>query len=123
MGQVADTQITERSLQAASPAAISSKLARFALLWQFVRFGIVGVLNTCIDIGTLNLLLWRFPTHDANVLLGYNTLAYLLGAVNSFMLNKYWTFQSSKGASSGEVLRFVSITVAGICCSDGLTGF
>src|SRR5229473_2405525 len=61
-------------------------------LWQLVRFGIVGVLNTTIDIVTLNILLWRFPTHNANLLLVYNTIAYTLGALNSFALNKYWTF-------------------------------
>ena len=40
---------------------------RTAVFWQFVRFGIVGVLNTLIDVLVLNILLWRFPTHNADL--------------------------------------------------------
>lgn len=85
-----------------------------------MRFGAVGVLNTGIDICALNLLLWRLPTHDTNLLLVYNTVSYLLGALNSFLLNKYWTFQSRSSASQGEILRFGGVTIAGIFCNDAL---
>lgn len=40
--------------------------------WQLIRFGMVGILNTSIDVLILNLLLWRFPTLNANLLLLYN---------------------------------------------------
>ncbi len=91
-----------------------------ASFWQFVRFGIVGTLNTIIDILMLNILLWRFPTHDANLLLLYNSIAYTLGALNSFSLNKYWTFQRRQTISGGELVRFALVNVAGILCNDSI---
>jgi putative flippase GtrA len=86
--------------------------------WQFVRFSMVGILNTLIDVITLNILLWRFPTHNANLLLLYNSLAYTLGALNSFSLNKYWTFKQKRSTTGGEIARFAIINVTGILCND-----
>src|SRR5690242_14728916 len=103
---MADTQITGRLLPEEPLAAITPKPVRYTVLGQMMRFGAVGVVNTGIDIGTLNLLLWRFPTHNANTLLIYNSIAFLLGALNSFILNKYWTFQARRAASGSEILRF-----------------
>src|SRR5205085_4343271 len=96
------------------------KLSWSTTLWQVMRFGIVGVLNTAIDILTLNLLLWRFPTHNANLLLFYNSIAYLLGALNSFGLNKYWTFKHKQAITGGELLRFAIVNTMGILCNDGI---
>jgi putative flippase GtrA len=83
-----------------------------------MRFGMVGILNTLIDVLTLNILLWRFPTHNANLLLIYNSLAYTLGALNSFSLNKYWTFKQKRSTTGGEIVRFAIINVTGILCND-----
>ncbi len=89
-------------------------------LWQIVRFGIVGVLNTTVDIIALNILLWRFPTHDANLLLFYNSIAYILGALNSFGFNKYWTFKHRQAVTGSEILRFAIVNIIGILCNDGI---
>ena len=89
-------------------------------LWQIVRFGIVGVLNTTVDIIALNILLWRFPTHNANLLLLYNSTAYMLGALNSFGFNKYWTFKHRQAITGSEILRFAIVNIIGILCNDGI---
>ncbi len=89
-----------------------------ASILQFARFSIVGILNTLIDITTLNILLWRFPIHNTNQLLVYNSIAFIFGAINSFCLNKYWTFRKRNGITSGEIARFVVLTIAGILCND-----
>lgn len=88
--------------------------------WQFVRFSMVGVLNTVLDICTLNVLLWLFPTHNATLLLAYNSLAYTVGAVNSFCLNKYWTFRRRQRPTGREVLFFIIINLVGIITNDTL---
>ncbi len=94
--------------------------ARQAWLWQIARFGIVGVFNTGIDVLTLNGLLWRFPTHSTNLLLAFNSLAYFVAAVNSFVFNKYWTFRSRQGITGRELVRFAIVTLVGFLCSDSL---
>ena len=98
----------------------SRKPAKSGSLWQMVRFGMVGVLNTLVDVVVLNFLLWYFPTRNANFLLIYNSIAYTIGAVNSFGLNKYWTFQHKQRVDGGELTRFALINVVGICCNDGI---
>ena len=76
-------------------------------LWQFLRYCLVGGVNTAIDLLTLNILLWRLPTHDVPMLVVYNSIAYTSGAVSSFFLNKYWTFQRRQKPTWREVIRFV----------------
>lgn len=87
-------------------------------LWQFVRFGLVGCINTLVDLLTLNCLLWLWPTPDIALLLLANSLAYTTGALNSFLLNRYWTFRQRGPTNKGEVIRFIATTLAGITCND-----
>jgi 4-amino-4-deoxy-L-arabinose transferase-like glycosyltransferase/putative flippase GtrA len=87
-------------------------------IWQFLRFGLVGCLNTTIDLLTLNCLLWLWPTQNTALLLLDNSLAYTLGAVNSFLLNRYWTFQRTGRTNAGEVMRFVLTALAGTAYND-----
>jgi putative flippase GtrA len=91
---------------------------RFLLLRQLLRFGLVGGLNTLVDLLSLNGLLWLFPTTSALTLLIYSSLAFSFGAVNSFLLNKYWTFGSRQKTTSVEVVRFVMTTLCGIIWSS-----
>lgn len=90
--------------------------------WHFVkqitRFGIAGIVNTVLDIALLNLLLWMFPTRNALLILIFNSIAYALGAINSFLLNKYWTFRRWQRPTWGEAVRFVLTTCAGMLCSN-----
>jgi 4-amino-4-deoxy-L-arabinose transferase-like glycosyltransferase/putative flippase GtrA len=88
------------------------------MLWQLLRFGLVGCLNTLIDVLVLNGLLWFWPAHNAATLVLYNSLAYALGALNSFILNRYWTFQKDGRPDLREVRRFALTTLAGIVCND-----
>jgi putative flippase GtrA len=75
--------------------------------WQFLRYCLVGGANTVIDLLVLNVLLWRFPPNNVQVLALYNSIAYTSGALSSFFFNKYWTFQRGQKTTSREVVRFV----------------
>jgi putative flippase GtrA len=90
----------------------------FSTLRQFLRFGLVGGLNTNVDLLILNVLLWLFPTQHTSLLIIYNSIAYGIGAINSFVLNKYWTFGHRKHTTPAELLRFVVTTCAGIVSND-----
>ncbi|BCL77597.1 DUF2156 domain-containing protein [Ktedonobacteria bacterium brp13] len=88
--------------------------------WQFLRYCLVGGANTLIDLLMLNLLLWRFPTSNVQVLVGYNSLAYMSGAVSSFFCNKYWTFRRVQRTNRREVRRFAISLLLEILYSNGL---
>jgi putative flippase GtrA len=78
-----------------------------------LRFGLVGGLNTLVDLAILNCLLWLFPTDRTFSLLAYSSLAYSIGAINSFLLNKYWTFRQRQKTTSRELVRFALATLFG----------
>jgi putative flippase GtrA len=88
--------------------------------WQFVRYCLVGGVNTIIDVLVLNALLWRFPTHNVQILVVENSVAYASGAVSSFFLNKYWTFQRTQRPTGQEVGRFLFSVVLELVSSNGL---
>ncbi len=91
-----------------------------ALQTQLLRFSITGMLNTGIDLLALNALLVIFSLHSTSQVLIANGVAYALGAVNSFILNKRWTFGRRTPVTLGEVGRFVLTTCAGIGVNDTL---
>ena len=84
------------------------------LFREVLRFGLVGGVNTLVDLLVLNGLLFLFPTSSTLMLLAYNALAYSVGAVNSFLLNKYWTFGHRQRTTSRELARFATTTLLGI---------
>ncbi|HLJ36227.1 MAG TPA: glycosyltransferase [Ktedonobacteraceae bacterium] len=90
---------------------------RHHIISQLLRFSLVGGLNTLVDLVILNGLLWLFPTTSTLTLLAYNSLAYSLGAVNSFLLNKYWTFGQKQKTTRSELARFTLTTLFGIAWS------
>ena len=85
---------------------------------QVLRFGLTGGVNTLIDLLILNGLLWFFPTNSTRMLLAYNLLAYSIGAINSFLLNKYWTFGQKLRTTRAELVRFALVTIGGIAWSS-----
>jgi|SRR5579859_2929436 len=90
------------------------------LFQQCLRFGIVGILNVGIDLLAFNILIWLFPTQNSNILFWFNALAYSLGAVNSFILNKCWTFCQKQQINAQQIMRFVIVNLMGICCNSAI---
>jgi putative flippase GtrA len=87
-------------------------------LRQVLRFGLVGGLNTVVDLLILNMLLLLFPTNSMQMILIFGAIAYSVGAVNSFLLNKYWTFGYQQRTTLREVVRFIVTTLCGIAWSS-----
>ena len=100
--------------------SISDSMRRIwkQMIGQVLRFCLVGGLNTILDLLLFNGLLWAFPTNNPANLIVYNSLAYAFGGINSFILNKYWTFRHQQTIGFGEVVRFVITTLVGICVND-----
>lgn len=70
-------------------------LGRFPVLKQFIKFSLVGVINTLIDfliyLGLTRLIFWF-----SHYYLVANAISFSLAVINSFILNRYWTFQESQ---------------------------
>ncbi|OEU53549.1 MAG: hypothetical protein BA871_07090 [Desulfuromonadales bacterium C00003096] len=81
---------------------------------QFARFAMVGVLNTLIDFGALNGLLWLNGYPVGWQLFLYNALAFTLASGNSYLLNKRWTFNDVRPATLSQVGLFFLLTSFGL---------
>ncbi len=88
------------------------------VLLQLLRFCIVGGINTFIDLIVFNILVWAFPTQHIHRIVFYNSLAYLVAALNSFCWNKLWTFEHRSKVTRGQVARFALLTCLCILCND-----
>jgi putative flippase GtrA len=75
---------------------------------QFARFAIVGATNTAITLVSYGLLV------SAGVApVAASAVAFALGALNGYRLNRGWTFRSSRrGAAAGA--RYVTVQLAGL---------
>lgn len=67
---------------------------------EFLKFGIVGVINTCIHLAVLFILVNYFSVWY--ILASF--LAFLIAVTNSFIWNTLWTF--NKKIHEKTVLRF-----------------
>lgn len=79
---------------------------------QISKFGVVGIINTAIDLVLFNLI--RKFTKVKAVWASY--MSSTVAMINSYILNKYWTFQSSQSglSAAGEATKFFASTVVGI---------
>lgn len=68
---------------------------------QFVRYAVVGVINTLVTLVVIFVCKTLFAI---NPLLS-NAIGYVAGLINSFIWNKRWVFHSSGGYVS-EAVRF-----------------
>ena len=87
---------------------IGAGIGRGGAVRQLIRFGIVGCANT--------LLSWCAYAVLASVGVHYllaSAIAWTLGALNSYLLNRRWTFRS-RGRYGPEVGRFALVQLAGL---------
>ena len=72
---------------------------------EFIKFALVGLLNTGVDVAIF-FLLTRFGIQYVAA----QIVSYSCGAANSYLLNKFWTFRSS-GLSYAEIVRFTTVNL------------
>ena len=72
---------------------------------EFIKFALVGLLNTGVDVAIFFLLTWIGTPYVAAQVISYSC-----GAANSYLLNKLWTFRSS-GLSYAEIVRFTTVNL------------
>lgn len=69
---------------------------------QMIKFGLVGVINTVITLSTVFLLLHLLGITYITA----NVIGYILGFINSYIMNRKLTFHST-GSVKSEASRFV----------------
>lgn len=86
-------------------------MASLQVIRQLAKFNLVGVVNTLIDFGTFILL----TTLDTPYLYA-QTCSYGCGVANSYIWNKYWTFETT-GLNLPEMARFIGVNLTSLAGS------
>ncbi len=81
---------------------------------RFIRFCIVGAINTGIDIAVFSLLFYGF---NLNLLLA-NSAGFAAAVINSYLLNKIWTFEDASAHTAQRMGMFVLIALGGLGISN-----
>ena len=86
----------------------------------FIKYALVGILGTLIDVGVLGFLVWYFdvpPTDDVRLYL-FVTLSFLLAVINNFALNQWWTFRVETKGQKRRFVKFLLVSVGGLLLSN-----
>ena len=112
-----------------APAALfilSVLSKKVAILFQFGKFAAVGSSNAFVDIGLLNLsmLIFGLSKGDPKFAVTATSTA-LIATVNSFLWNKFWTFEAGKSADKTwvELAKFYAVTGTAAVVNGSVTYF
>ena len=101
---------------------VGAQLSKFwNPLLQITKFAEAGMMNTVLDFGVLNLLLFLTGKNLGVWVLLFNTTSFGLAVVNSYFWSKNWTFEGSSTKNNiSQFIQFVLVTLVGLILNDGI---
>ncbi len=82
---------------------------------QLVKFVLVGASNTLVDLIVTRIIMaltgWDYVA---------KVIGYILGIINSYVLNSAWTFKRERKRNTAEMLKFLAVNIAVLGISLGL---
>jgi len=91
---------------------------------QVVKFGLVGVLNTFVDLGVLNLLILITGFASGVYFSVFKGISFIVAVINSYYWNKFWTFKKKDPGAvdnrrGSEFAQFLAVSVGGFLVNVG----
>ena len=77
---------------------------------QFVKFALIGLLNTAVHYAVF---IACYRIININLIMA-TTIGYCAGMLNSFLMNRSWTFQMSGRFKFSEFYRFVAVNLVAL---------
>lgn len=84
-------------------------------MWRFIKFGLTGVMNTLVDYMVFLVLSYL----SVDVYLS-QVVSYSCGMLNSYIVNRSWTFGSKKRFFSAQMLAFIVVNSSLLLLSLGV---
>ena len=85
------------------------------LLLEFIRFALIGVLNTAVDLVSLNVMARLFSVYNGIGFALIKSCSFLVAVTCSYFLNKWWTFNDkSKEKQVRKICHFLLISMTGM---------
>lgn len=81
---------------------------------QFSVFVVIGGINTAIDFAVLNIAIYMSGITSGFGLFILNTISFLVAVINSYFMNKYWTFQDvTRNQEETKFAQFIGVSLVG----------
>ena len=79
--------------------------------FQLGKYGVIGVLNTFLNAGVFNLLIFLTNISTGLIVDSFFVVAFMVTLMNSFLWNKFWAFEERKIENiKKEMLQFSGIS-------------
>lgn len=82
---------------------------------QFIKFALIGVLNTFVDLAVLNLMIWLTGVGKQGMYYTlFKAISFTVAVINSYIFNKYWVFKGEGDKKAAiEFSQFLFVSVIG----------
>lgn len=98
--------------------------SRWPTAMQFGKFIAVGQSNAAIDIGILNLLILITDIDSGLYYSLFKATSFIFAVVNSFMWNKFWSFDSKEKDGMGrQFVIFIAVSLVGLIINVSVASF
>lgn len=99
---------------------INYYVKKYKDLYKFMKFFIVGILNTVIDFSILNILSIKFKVFKGLGLILINSISFSSAVINSYFWNKYWVFENIVKPNKKEFAQFLIVSLGGIIINNSI---
>ena len=89
------------------------------VLQQIIKFVIVGVSNTLVDLAVLNTLIFLTGIASGGAFSLFKATSFLVAVTNSYFWNRRWTFRSDKQV----FIQFFVVSTIGLLLNVGTASF
>jgi len=108
---------------------------KVAIIYQIAKFGLIGVLNTLVDLGVLALITLLFGAYfqisSTQAMIGaitfyslYKSISFIIANISSYFWNKHWTFdQGKQKKTKSEYVQFFAVSIVGFLINVFVASF
>jgi len=93
---------------------VSIASEKFPTIFQMAKSFLVGILNTFIDLGILNLLMWVFTFVAGWQYTVFKGISFTTSIINSYFWSKFWVFEEKEKPKTKQFGKFYTVALVGL---------